>query len=168
MTGALSAAWGVGGVLLLIGSAIYRLTPLALGAFSESLGGLHWLILVLWVAFMVYSEGYRGFQRGFSPRVAARARYLKENPRLLYAVLAPFHCMGLVQATRRRLVGSWLLVLMIVALVIAVQRLEQPWRGIVDAGVVAGLGWGFVSLLYFTYRAFTQETFSYPIDVPNA
>jgi len=29
----------------------------------------------------------------------------------------------------------------IVVLVLLVHRLEQPWRGIVDAGVVTGLTW---------------------------
>jgi hypothetical protein len=36
--------------------------------------------------------------------------------------------------------------LAIVGLVLLVGMLPQPWRGIVDAGVVVGLGWGIVAL----------------------
>jgi|PlaIllAssembly_1097288.scaffolds.fasta_scaffold03840_4 hypothetical protein len=35
MAGAAGAVWGLGGVLLLLGSAIYRLTPLAIEGFSH-------------------------------------------------------------------------------------------------------------------------------------
>lgn len=152
---------------MLIASAIVRLTPLALDTFSHRLSVLHWTALVSWILFMLYSEGYRGFQQGFSPRVAARALHLRQHPRLLHVVLAPLHCMGLIHATRRRLIGSWTLVTMIVVFIVAVQQLAQPWRGIVDSGVVAGLGWGLASLMYFTYRAFSKSDFSYPADIPE-
>ena len=62
--------------LLLLGSAVYRLTPIALDALSSPLEWRHWTVLAAVLFFMAYAEGYRAFQLGFSPRVAARARYL--------------------------------------------------------------------------------------------
>jgi len=61
--------------------------------------------------------------------------------------------MGLLDATRRRLVASWLLVIGIVALILVVQRLPEPWRAVVDAGVVLGLSFGTASLAWHTVRA---------------
>jgi len=33
-----------------------------------------------------------------------------------------------------------------------VRRLAQPWRGIIDAGVVVGLAWGVGSVVYYALR----------------
>ena len=41
----------------------------------------------------------------------------------------------------------------IVTLVLLVRLAPQPWRGIIDAGVVLGLGIGSASILYFVVRA---------------
>src|SRR5574341_1485783 len=75
MMGMIGALWGVSGVLLLLGSAVYRLGPLAVDAFSYDFLWYHWTCLLCVVFFMAYAEGYVGFQQRFSPRVAARARY---------------------------------------------------------------------------------------------
>ncbi len=74
--------------------------------------------------------------------------------------------MGLVHATRRRLVVSWTIVVGIVGIVIVVRMLEQPWRGIVDAGVVVGLAWGVLSIVYYTARAFAGRTMPVAPDLP--
>ncbi len=141
---------------------------MAWDTFSYSLTWGHWAALVLFAVFMLYSEGYRGFQTGFSPRVAARARYLKDHPRLHHVLLAPLFCMGLVHATTRRRIVSMSLVVAIVILVLLVQQLAQPWRGIVDIGVVLGLSWGLVSLVAFTFRAFGPRDLDIPTDVPES
>jgi hypothetical protein len=52
-------------------------------------------------------------------------------------------------------------------LIILVRFLAQPWRGIVDAGVVVGLAWGLISLAIFTLQAFISKGFAYPPDVPE-
>lgn len=165
--GIIGAVWGLAGVLFLLGSAIYRLTPLAIDAFSYTFIWYHWISLAVILFFMTYAEGYRGFQKGFSPRVAARALYLKNNPRLLYVLLGPFFCMGFFYATRRRIITSVSVTAGIIILIILVRFLPQPWRGIIDAGVVLGLGWGLVSLLIFSYQAFAQEEFRYSPEVPE-
>jgi hypothetical protein len=165
--GIFGAVWGLTGVFLLLGSAVYRLSVIALAAFSHVLLWQHWTLLLLSVFFMAYAEGYRAFQQRFSPRVAARAKYLKNHPNLLHALLGPLFCMGFFHATRRRKITSFSVTAGIVLLIVLVRLLPQPWRGIIDLSVVVGLGWGIVSLAFFGYRAFTSDTFEYPPDVPD-
>ena len=81
--------WGLIGVTLLIGSAIYRLTPRALEAINMGLNGLQWAALIGFAIFMMIAEGYRGFQKKFSPRTAARVRYLRDHPNIVRTLLAP-------------------------------------------------------------------------------
>jgi hypothetical protein len=163
----LGAFWGLGGVSLLLGSAIYRLTPLAVDAFSYSWSWHHGLSFILIVFFMAYAEGYRAFQQAFSPRVAARARYLRDNPNLLHTLLAPLFCMAYFHAPRRRQITSISVTAGIVILVILVRLLDQPWRGIIDGGVVVGLAWGLISLLIFGYQALSADVFPYSPEVPE-
>jgi len=141
------------GVALVLIQALLRLIPVALQPIFEGLSGFQWVALSLWVAFCAYSEGYRAFQLRWVPRVVARAFHLGQHPRPLHVVLAPFFCMGLLHATRRRLIISWSVVLLITLVVVLVRRLAQPWRGIIDGGVVVGLGWGLVALLVQATRA---------------
>ncbi len=155
------------GVLILLSSAVFRLAPLAVSAFLYHLYWYHWVSLALIILFMSYAEGYRGFQQRFSPRVAARARYLKEHPKVLHVLLAPFFCMGYFHATKRRRIISISLTVGIIVLVLLVRLLPQPWRGIIDAGVVLGLIWGIISLLIFCVNAFASRHFNYSPEVPE-
>lgn len=163
----LGAWWGLAGVALLLGSAIYRLTPMAVSAFSFDFRWYHTITLALVVFFMAYVEGYRAFQLGFSPRVAARARHLKQQGRLLHTIFAPLFCMGFFHTTRRRQITSISVTAGIIVLVLLVRLLDQPWRGIVDAGVVVGLAWGLASLVLFGIQALTSPTFPYSPEVPE-
>ena len=142
-------AWGIGGVLLLLIFAIFRLAPMALELESSAMSEVHWLALVFSVIYMAYAEGYKGFHLGFAPRVVVRARYLADNPRPLHVLLAPLFCMGYIYATRKRQILSFALTTMIICFVLIARSMPQPWRGIVDAGVVVGLGLGVVSIAYF-------------------
>ena len=161
------AAWGVGGIVLLLTSAIYRLGRMAFDAFEYAFDWRHWALLIGFFLFMTISEGYQGFQKGFSPRVAARARYLANHPNPVHAIFAPFFCMGFFYATRKRKLTSFIITSGIISLVIIVSYVPQPWRGIIDFGVAAGLIWGLVALVLFTVSAFTSESFTYPTDVPD-
>jgi hypothetical protein len=154
-------------VLLLLGSAIYRLSLLAIEGFSYHFLWYHWMTLVSVVLFMAYSEGYRAFQKGFSPRVAARARYLRDHPRFLHVLCAPLFCMGYFHAPRKRRITSMSVTAGIVILVLLVRLIQQPWRGIIDLGVVVGLAWGLISLLVFSVLAFTSKVFPYSPEVPE-
>ena len=141
--------WGMGAILAFIGRGIYRLSEVAWELTSgRSLSALEWGFLLVWSGFMVYSEGYKGFHKAFSPRVVLRLHLLAERATPFWAVLAPVVGMGLLRATRKRLIVSWCLVLGIVALVLFISRLSYPYRSIIDLGVVLGLSAGSASLLY--------------------
>jgi hypothetical protein len=154
MLGLLAVTWGMLGVWLLLGSAIVRLTPIGLSIFSMDLSWYHWLVLAVWVVGMAHREGYVGFQKGFSPRVAARLAYLRRNPTPLRTILAPFFCMGYFDIERRRQIVVIGVTLMVISFIVIARQLPQPWRGIVDLGVVVGLLWGVIALLIFTVMAF--------------
>jgi len=166
LIGNLGAFWGAAGVSLLLAFAVYRLSVIAVDAFSYSFQWYHWLVFIGNTLFMAHSEGYKGFQKGFSPRVAARARYLKFNPSPWYIAFAPLFCMGYFFATRRRLIVAYVMTVAIVILVIIFNQISQPWRGILDAGVVVGLSWGIVSIIVFYIQAMTSNEFHFPPEVP--
>jgi hypothetical protein len=165
--GTLGASWGAVGVFGLLLFAIYRLTPRALEAYRDGLSTGQWLIAAVVLVFMAYAEGYRGFQTRFSPRTAARIRYLRDRPRVVHTALAPLFAMGYFHATRRTRIVAYSLTLGIMTLVILVHRLDQPWRGIIDAGVVLGLGWGVISLAACVYQALSRETYQPSPEVPE-
>ena len=48
---------------------------------------------------------------------------------------------------------------MIVAFVLVIPYLAQPWRGIVDAGVVVGLLWGLITIVVFAFQPLRPTTF---------
>jgi hypothetical protein len=166
LLGWVGALWGLGGILFLLGFAIWRLFPLAVEGLRMGPSPVQWALLVGFTAFMLHAEGYRGFQRAFSPRVAARARHLRDHPRLLHAVLAPLFCMAWFHAPRRRRVISIGLTAGVIFLVLLVRGLPQPWRGLVDTGVVLGLAYGFVATLVFGVRALACERFGHSPEVP--
>lgn len=141
-------------MVALLGYAVVRLSGMTLDAWQYPFDAWHWSLLVANTAFMAHSEGYKGFQQSYAPRVVARARYLMQAPSPVRTALAPFFCMGYFGTTRRRLRSTYLLTVAIVALIFAYQHLSQPWRGILDAGVVVGLTWGIASIGAFTIKAF--------------
>ena len=159
--------WGVIGICLLIGSAIYRLAPKALEALETGLSTWQWIVLIGFSIFMLIAEGYRGFQKKFSPRTAARIRHLRDNPTFLHILLAPLFCMGFFHAKRKTQLTITILTAAIVILVLLVRLCPQPWRGIIDAGVVLGLTYGLTSLLIFTAKALTQKEFPHSPEVPE-
>ena len=150
MIGILGALWGLVGFSTLLAYTIFRLTPIAVDTFSYDLHWYHWVVLVINTLFMAYFEGYRGFQKGFSPRVAARAKHIKNHPNIFHALLGPLYCASYIYTSKRRKIATYSLTIGIIILIILVRQLDQPWRGIVDAGVVVGLTWGLVSLLIFS------------------
>jgi hypothetical protein len=163
-----AALWGIAGVALLLGNALVRLLPMALQPVLQGqLGTREWILYGASVLFNGYAEGYRAFQKQFSPRVVRRALTLARAPRRWFALLAPFYCMGLFHATRKRLVVSWSVLSGVVVLVVAVRMLEQPWRGIVDAGVVVGLAWGLLALACNTVRAVRGLPVPGSADLPD-
>ncbi len=161
------AVWGLSGVALLLGSAVYRLWPLAVEALTGPMLWYHWIVFILVLLFMAYAEGYRAFQLGFSPRVAARARYLRRLGRLPDLIFAPLFCMAYFHAPKRRQTVSLSVTAGIIVLIILVRWLPQPWRGIIDGGVVVGLVWGLISLVIFGSQALTAGAFAYSPEMPE-
>ncbi|MCF7981946.1 MAG: hypothetical protein K9K86_08170 [Pseudomonadales bacterium] len=164
--GLAGTVWAVLGISLLLISAIFRLGQIALNTFNGPLSWYHWVLLAFTLFFMAYMEGYKGFQLKFSPRVAARCFHLFKNPRLRHTLLAPFFCMGFFYTTRKRQITTVLLTLTIISLVQLAHLLTQPWRGILDAGVVVGLVWGLLSFYFYLLQVFTGKTCGSP-ELPN-
>jgi hypothetical protein len=148
-------AWGTAGVTALLGQAIYRLTPQALEPLVHgNLTPFQVALYVGWVLFAGYTEGYRAFQGRFSPRVVARAVYLAKNRDPWHVALAPLFCMSFFHATRRGLIAAWTVTLLVLVAVMIVRQLPQPWRGIVDGGVVVGLSWGTLAIFANVIQVF--------------
>jgi hypothetical protein len=140
--------WGVLGVLALFARALLRLAPMAWQPIADgSMTALHIAVYVAWVSFNAYAEGYRAFQKSFCPRVIGRAHHLASNPKLLHALLAPLYCLSLFHANRRGLTLAWVMLAIVVTLVWLLSITPQPWRGIVDGGVVVALAWGAMALV---------------------
>jgi hypothetical protein len=167
MAGTVGAVWGIAGLSLLFCSALFRLFPYARELSNMTLSISHWAALGASLLFMGYMEGYKGFQCRFSPRAAARALYLKDHPTPLRILLAPLFCMGFFHAPRRRRIAAYSLTTMIIILIILIRHFPQPWRGIVDAGVLLGLGWGVITVWYFAFRAFFGNSFSVSPETPE-
>lgn len=160
--------WGVGGIVMLLTFAIVRLGGVALEVGNYPLAAWQWGLAMAWLLYMVWAEGYKGFHLAFAPRVVVRAAYLARHPRPLHVLLAPLFCMGYIHATTRRRLLSMALTSMILFFVFLVRMLPQPWRGLVDAGVVAGLMVGVASILYYLVRLRRSGAASLPVpsDVP--
>lgn len=149
--------------------AIVRLGAVALELNGYTLASWQWGVMLGWIGYMVWAEGYKGFHLAFAPRVVVRASYLASNPRLLHVLLAPLFCMGYIHATPKRRLMSIGLTSMIICFVLLVRMLPQPWRGLVDAGVVAGLVFGVASILYYLMQLKQRgaEQLPVPADVPG-
>jgi hypothetical protein len=163
---ALGVVWGVAGIGAVLLYAATSLGSYAVQALAAGLGPLHWLLLAVNTAFMAWAEGYRGFQLRFSPRVAARALDLYEHPTGLRLLLAPLFCVGYFGATARLQRTVWLGTGLILLAVLAFNRLDQPWRGILDAGVMVGLMWGTASLAWATWATFRGRRALVAAEVP--
>ena len=159
-------AWGVVPVLALLGQAIWRLTPLAVepvanGEQPRALG------LVCRVGAVQHVHGRLSrLPKGFSPRVVVRALHLARHPRPIHVALAPLFCMSLFHASKRGLAHAWGVLGMVVVLVTLVRALPQPWRGIIDGGVVIGLGWGAVAIIVHTLFALAGRVPRVPAGLP--
>ncbi len=165
--GSVAALWGVLGAITLLSFAVTRMTGHMLEALSGKyeLTVMHYIVLVLWTVFMAYSEGYKGFQKGYSPRVASRALYLRDKCTPLRFVFAPLFCMGFIHATRRRRITVVVLLVVITLIVALFRMIPQPWRGVLDVGVVVGLSWGIVATLIYLVKYWSAENVPFDPEV---
>ena len=146
------------GVVMLLVFAIWRLSPFAYELTNWKLSWFQWLVLIAWSAFMIYSEGVRAFGKQFSPRATARAQYLVAQSSLSWQqiLLAPLFCMSYFHAPKRRVITSYTLTVGIIMIIVLVHFVPQPWRGVIDSGVVLGLAYGTATLLFFALKALRQ------------
>ncbi|MCY3839930.1 MAG: hypothetical protein OXH09_14970 [Gammaproteobacteria bacterium] len=164
--GIVGAAWGLAGLIALLVFAVYRLGGVVAAGLEHPWAWQHVAVAAGNAVFMAWSEGLRGFQRSFSPRVAARLRWLRGHPSAVPVVFAPLFAMGYFGATRERLIGIYALTAGIAVLIVVVHMLPQPWRAALDIGVVLGLTWGIVSTLACAWRALGGDTYDVAPDVP--
>ena len=158
--GTIGAIWGLLGVVAFVGYAVYRLSGTVFAISPAELKWYHWLVLIVNGLILFYLEGYRGFQRGLAPRVGARARYIRSEPRLLWVLFAPVFCMGYFHIIRRKQISTILLTIFIILIIIWMRTLPPPWRGVLDVGVLVALSWGIVQLIWYGVLGLTAV--SYP------
>lgn len=160
--------WGLSFICVVLLYAIVRLFSVTIDAYDNfPFYWYHWVTLAVVVVFMAHSEGYEGFQRNFSPRVVSRAWFLYHNPRPILIALAPLFLAGYIHINPVRRRNILLLTLGIVVLIVLIRYLPQPWRGIVDAGVVVGLTWGLVSMVVHGIRVLGSRSFAYSPEIPG-
>lgn len=145
--GDISFFWGIGGVVGVLCWAIYRLLPYALETLQHGLAWWQWLVVAIWSIFMIVSEGYDGFQKRLVPRIYSRAQSLRLKGNSIERLLAPLYCLNYFNTELRRLVIAYVALVLIITAIVVVHSLEQPWRGMIDWGVIAGLSYGVVAIL---------------------
>jgi hypothetical protein len=134
------------GLLAMLVEALVRLTTLAWEGVVVQFELLPASVAVVWCGLNAWLEGYRGFQKRFVPQALDRAFSIDPKSKL-EVVLAPLKVLGVWRTERKVMRRAWIMVAGISLLVLAVKQLPQPWRGVIDAGVVVGLGWGTAALL---------------------
>ena len=139
--------YSIGGVIAIFSSAIYRLYPHVRESMSYEYSTLNWIVLTAYLIVMIVGKGYFALHRGFVPRVIDRSELLIENGNLIDKLLAPLYCMGFFKAPRKRIIISYVMIFFIVSFIVSASKISQPWRGIIDLGVVVGLSLGILSLL---------------------
>ena len=154
-----AAIWGAMGLVALLGYAIVRLASVVADGMGHHWGWQHIAVAAGNTAFMAWSEGYRGFQLRFSPRSAARVKWLAEHANAMQTLLAPLFVMGYFGTTRRRMMGVYVLTVFILAAIAVIHGLAQPWRAALDIGVVVGLAWGLVTFLAALWRTLNTAGF---------
>lgn len=164
----LTFCWGIVGVLALFTRAIVRLFPYAWEPIADgTLGAVHIVTYVAWVAFNAYSEGYRAFQKSFCPRVVGRAHHLAQNPKPLHVLLAPIYCLSLFHANRRGLTVAWVMLALISLFIWLLRMTPQPWRGIIDGGVVVALAWGIIAMIVMGIKALAGTPPKAKLNLPG-
>ena len=167
LRGVLAAAWGVTGQIALVAAPAALLLRAAVrGLAAADLDPWHWALSAATVLLLGYFQGYRGFQRGYAPFVAARAAHLARHPAVWHGIAAPLHVCGLVDATPGRRARTALLLAVMPVLAFLVARLPAPYRAIVDLGVAFGLAWGALSIIVYAARAAAGRVPAIPLSLP--
>tara|TARA_B100000963_G_C22272954_1_gene513592 strand:- start:35 stop:511 length:477 start_codon:yes stop_codon:yes gene_type:complete len=150
--GIVGAIWGFIGVSLILLHGIACVYPYVIALDFSKMCWYHYLSLIISIIFLGYAEGYKGFQLSFSPRVAQRLKLVFKNPSFVNVVLSPLFCMGFFGISKKRMKITYILTITIIFLIIIIERISEPWRGIIDTGVLVGLSWGLLSFWFFCLK----------------
>ena len=148
----LAMAWALVGVVLIFLDAVMQLGQRGIATVRAGLAPGEWIALALLTAAFVYGEGMRGLQRRWVPAVLRRVGQLGGERSPVYLLLAPLYAMLLIGAPPRTLRRAWTGVLAIVAAVLIVRSLPDPWRGMIDFAVAAALSWGLGAIVLGAVR----------------
>lgn len=149
-------AWGAFGVAGYLLYGVKKVIPIVREGIGAIEASWQWGLLASVLAFFAYVEGYKGFQKGFAPRVVSRAWVVSETNDAIpfwHKVLAPAFCIGYFHGTRRRVIASWMVTTIIFLVVVGVKRLSNPYRAIIDAGVMVGLLWVVCSIIVIFFKS---------------
>ena len=164
----LIATFAISWIFWILGSALRRIVPLAIEPWTEhTMTAGQKALYVAFAVFNAYAEGYRGFQLRYCPRVVGRAVHLGANPKPLHLLLALPFVMSLFHAKRQQRITSWVLIVGLTLLITWVKTIPQPWRGIIDGGVVIGLGWGLASVAWLFGRYLLGYSLPEAVDLPE-
>jgi len=161
LLGTVGAVWGIFGWVMVLGYAIYRLSKPVIALNVADMRWYHWVVVLVFTGLLLYFKGYHLFQRGIAPRIGARARYLREHPRLLWVLFAPLFCMGYFHIIRRKQVVSVVMTTAMIILIILVKQLPSPWRAVVDVGILSALSWGVLTIVWYGVKGLTAVSFPY-------
>ena len=150
--GIIGFIWGFVGVSLILLHGITCVYPYVVTLDFSKMFWYHYLSLIISIIFLGYAEGYKGFQLSFSPRVAQRLKLVFKNPSFVNVVLSPLFCMGFFGISKKRMKITYILTITIIFLIIIIERISEPWRGIIDTGVLVGLSWGLLSFWFFCLK----------------
>lgn len=145
--GRLMAVWGLVGFALIVLRGLWRLVPMAWDVPFEAFSVLHWIATAVSLVAFGFGEGVLAIQRGYLPRLRARAEQLLIEPSPLYGLLAPLYCMGLIGADWKTLARGWGMLAAIVLMILGMRFVPTPWREIVILGVVVALAWAILVTL---------------------
>ncbi len=145
--GRLAALWAIAGVAALFLFAIVRLGERGISVVASGLGPNQWIIFGLLLLVFVVVEGRAALQGRWVPMLVRRAGELRRSTARGHRILAPLYGMSLVGAPPRRLARAWLGTLAVVAAILLVRVLPDPWRGLIDLSVAAALAWGLGAIL---------------------
>jgi len=140
-------AWAMLGVGAVFAWAVWRLGGRGVTTIRSGLDPLEWVVLALLTAAFAYGEGFLALDRRWVPRLVERARRLRDDRRLFVRALAPLYGLSLIGLGRRELLQGWLGTVAIIAAVLVIRSLPEPWRGIVDFAVAVALAWGLVAVV---------------------
>jgi len=153
-----ASLWGTGGVMLLLVEAFRRTLPSALEPIrSAAFSPLQWASYFSAVALFAYGQGFKCLQRKLAPLVVKRTSVLasgeSQQRTLINTLLAPVYAIGLISASKSRLIKAHYLVWGTVSLQVALQRgwvlgNSGPVLNIVNAGFCAGFFWGIAALTW--------------------